>query len=354
MKNAIPNQFNDHTRQLLEALGNSINGIIIIDHQLPDDPIIYCNPVFTEMTGYKAEEILGRNCRFLQGELREQEGRFKILEALQQGKECTVELLNFRKDGSSFQNEIFISPIRNNEGQVTHFIGIQNKSLSFQKQKDDFINSASHELKTPVTSLKAVLQLLRQFENDPDKQMPPGLISQANKSVEKVESLIEDLLNTAKYRDGQLQLDKSKFDLAKLIHDCCPHIRFEGKYNIVMQGDVQLEVYADPKRINQVIENLISNARKFAPAAQNIKVSLTHNAEFARVFVMDQGPGIPKDEQQHVFERYYKANVSSQQFGGMGLGLFISREIILLHGGEIGVESEPGLGTSFWFTLPIN
>ncbi len=356
---------------LAAAFDAAFNGIIIIDHQQANDPIIYCNKAFEQLTGYDQGDVLGKNCRFLQGDDRLQEGRFEIKEALLNNSHCVVELLNYRKDGTEFWNEIYISPIKNKDGITTHFIGVQNdisdrklqeirlhaeaeQYKSLQQQKNDFISAASHELKTPVTSLKASLQLLEKINEAHDTTKVSSLISQANRSIGKVGKLIEELLISDQLLEGKLELKKSRFPLGKLVSDCCSSTRLEGKYEIELEGDEGLVVYADFERMDQVILNMVNNAVKYSADSNVIRVNISSADGSAKVTVSDQGAGIPEDRLPYLFDRFYKAEPEGLQYSGMGLGLYISAEIVRRHGGDIGVDSILGKGSTFWFTLPLN
>ncbi|WP_316784859.1 PAS domain S-box protein [Pedobacter frigiditerrae] len=221
-----------------------------------------------------------------------------------------------------------------------------------QQQKDDFISIASHELKTPITSLKASLQLLERMKANPTPLLP-RLIEQSTKSMGKISELVEDLLNVSRMNEGQIRLNKKPFVIAEMLDTCCTHIRQEGKYELVVQGDKTLKVIADEHRIEQVIVNFVNNAVKYAPDFKQIFISVEKFSEVARVAVTDKGPGIAPDKLPHLFDRYFRADETGAQVSGLGLGLYISSEIISRHGGEIGVESELGKGSTFWFTLPL-
>ncbi len=220
------------------------------------------------------------------------------------------------------------------------------------KKKDDFMSIASHELKTPITTLKASLQLLDRMKDNPNKMLAT-LIVQANKSMGRVTTLIENLLNTNKLNEGQLHLNKTSFIIAEMIADCCQHVRIAGVYNIITEGDKELSVYADADRIDQVVVNFVNNAIKYAPGAKTIHVNIEKVDNMARVSIKDSGPGIPPEKVPYLFDRYYRVDSSGMQYSGLGLGLYINAEIIKRHNGKIGVESEIGNGSTFWFTLPL-
>ena len=221
------------------------------------------------------------------------------------------------------------------------------------KQKDDFISIASHELKTPITSLKGALQLIDKMKDDPSPKILNKLIELSTRSLSKVSVLIEDLLNASRFNQGELHMNKNNIVLARVIDDCCHHIRAAGQYSIVTTGDLDLEAYADAERIDQVVVNFVNNAIKYAPEQMEILVHIEEVDGLAKVSVADHGPGIAADKIPHLFDRYYRVDTSGLQYSGLGLGLYISAEIIKKNDGNIGVDSVVGAGSTFWFTLPL-
>jgi len=223
-----------------------------------------------------------------------------------------------------------------------------------QQQKDDFISIASHELKTPVTSLKASLQLLQRLKDRGNLEMLPRLIDQAARSMEKISGLIEDLLNVSRLNAGTIQLKQSEFNIKDLLDECCHNAEESGTHEIVLEGDTSSVVFADQDRIEQVLTNFVTNAIKYAPDSPIITISVKKDEKSLTISVTDQGAGIPQDKLPHLFDRYFRVDESGQQVSGLGLGLYISADIIERHGGTIGVESEIGNGSTFWFSLPLD
>jgi PAS domain S-box-containing protein len=221
-----------------------------------------------------------------------------------------------------------------------------------EQRKDDFLSIASHELKTPVTSLKGALQMLDRKKNDLANPVIPRLIAQANVSVNKITYLIDDLLNTTRTNEGQLHLNYTEFTVSEMLDQCCHHLRISGKHELVLQGDRSLKMWADEIRIDQVVVNLVNNAVKYAPAERTIYLIVENIGDSVKVSVKDNGPGISADKVTHLFDRYYRVDYSGVQYSGLGLGLYISAEIIKKHKGKIGVDTEVGKGSTFWFTVP--
>lgn len=367
---SFSNEFDEQTRLVLAAYLASTSGIIITDGQRPDNPIIFCNEAFERITGYSKEMILGRNCRFLQGQTRDQKARFIIQEALLAEQACIVELLNYKKDGTAFWNELHISPIKNKDGLATHYLGVQNditdrklrqrqtdedlkQALKLQQEKDDFLSVASHELKTPITSLKAILQILAKKDNPLTSDKASDLIKRANDSVDRIKRLVDNLLDSTAHHAGNIKLTKNLFVLAEIINVCCLHVRAKGDFSINVEGDLNLAIRADPDKIGQVLTILVDNAVKYARTSRTVTIAINVADDKAKVSVTDQGIGIPQEKQPYLFQRYFKAESDGFSSPGLGLGLYICAEIIQKHHGDIGVESVVGKGSTFWFTLPL-
>jgi PAS domain S-box-containing protein len=223
-----------------------------------------------------------------------------------------------------------------------------------EQQKDDFISIASHELKTPITSLKASLQLLDKLRDTPTAPVVPRLIDQSLKSMRKISTLVEDLLNVSRSQQSHLTLNKTEFVMAELLNSCCSHVRVIGKYELILQGDLNLKVNADEHAIDQVVVNLVNNAVKYAPDSLVIVMKVEKTGDSVKVSIKDTGPGIDPEKIPFLFDRYYQAQSAGFNNSGLGLGLYISAEIIRKHDGQIGVESTLGQGSTFWFTLPLN
>ena len=220
--------------------------------------------------------------------------------------------------------------------------------------KEEFISVASHELKTPITSLQANLQLmsriLRSETTVTDKLIK--MTHNAEKHATKLGYLVNDLLSSTKIEQGQLSLTKTTFILKELVDECCSHIRLEGKYHIDYRGSDAFTLFADRHKIDQVLVNLVNNAVKYAAESFEIAIDAEHINGATRVSVTDKGHGIAPENLVHLFDRYFRLSKDNNHTTGLGLGLYISTEIVRLHGGNMGVESELGKGTIFWFTIP--
>ncbi|MBB2145722.1 PAS domain-containing protein [Pedobacter sp. LMG 31464] len=261
------------------------------------------------------------------------------------------------RDGSIHWISAHGRPRYDKNGKVDRMVGMTSditESKLFEQRKDDFLSIASHELKTPVTSLKASLQLLNRIKDNPTSLTHIKLIEQANRSMEKMDVLVSDLLNMNRMAEGQLKLDLETFSIAEMLQQCCNHIRVGGKYELIIEGDSDLKIHADQHRIDQVVVNFVNNAVKYAPKSLTINLKIEKQGSNAKISVTDKGPGISPETLPHLFDRYYRASYESKNYSGLGLGLYICSEIIKRHDGEIGVESQLGKGSTFWFTIPIN
>jgi signal transduction histidine kinase len=229
------------------------------------------------------------------------------------------------------------------------------KNEELMNKKDEFLSIASHELKTPLTSIKAAIQFIDRitFNNEETRKIYP-FIAKANSQVNRLTEIVRDLLDVSKINAGKLELKLADFALSEAIVEAQDGIYNDARgYEIVVDGDQDAAVKADKFRIEQVLINLMTNAFKYSPGKKTIFIHVTKAEKFVKVEVEDKGIGIPKDKIPFIFERFFRVQETSQNFPGLGLGLYISYEIVKRHGGEMGVESEEGQGSIFWFTLPL-
>lgn len=261
------------------------------------------------------------------------------------------------KSGEYRWHLVRMQPIHREDGSIRLWAGtatdIQELKL-LQQQKDDFISIASHELKTPVTTLKASLQFMQMQKSNLSTDKLDDMIDRANRSVNRVTSLIEGLLNVSKFSQGQFTLNRSTFDLVKLVRDCSCEINIPKGHAINISGERKLEITADAGRIEQVLTNLVGNAIKYAEESKKIDIIIENKLGQAKVSVTDHGPGISPSKIPSLFSRYYQVqNNGNNSNSGLGIGLYICSEIIKKHDGDIGVDTKLGKGCTFWFTLPV-
>lgn len=230
-------------------------------------------------------------------------------------------------------------------------LALQNQERELNKRKDEFIAIASHELKTPLTSVSAYLQFLeRSLVGDTNRKY----IDKALRQVDKLSQLISDLLDVSKIEAGKLTLNYSSFDICELTSEVIEIINFGGQPHLIEKSFpvTSLMVNADKQRIEQVIINLLSNAIKYSPNANRILISVSQTDASIVVSVQDFGLGIKEEEQLHVFSRFYRAGGVAQKISGLGIGLYICDDIISRHNGILGVESKLGTGSTFSFKIP--
>ena len=223
------------------------------------------------------------------------------------------------------------------------------------RQKDDFIGVASHELKTPITSLKGFAQLLEhRFRQDGDARAA-NLLKKMDTQINKLTSLVEDLLDVTKIESGQLLFRPTWFEMNALIAEVVEETqRATSRHRIVQELDAPLTLFADRDRVEQVLINLLTNAIKYSPQADTILVRTEQSGNMLITSVRDFGIGIAREQQQHLFERFYRVEGDGHlTYPGLGLGLYISAEFIKRHQGSIWIESEPGKGTTVSFSLPV-
>lgn len=285
----------------------------------------------------------------------------RIASASLDGSPLNIDLRILRPDGTERDVQLQSEAVRDESGHVSQLVGtIQDISerKRLARLKTEFVSNTSHELRTPLTSIKGALGLL---SGETLGSMPPKamiLINLANKNVDRLIRLVNDILDMEKIGSDRLVLQTEKLDLAEIAKEAVElNLGLEQQFAVNLElGDLMPGAVApvDRFRMVQVMTNLISNAAKFSPAGGKVSVSIIHDTETATVSVSDLGPGIPLDFQKSIFEPFSQADGSAtRSAGGTGLGLHISRAIVERHGGKLTFETKLGSGTTFLVHLPM-
>ncbi|GCE21490.1 ATP-binding protein [Dictyobacter kobayashii] len=389
----------ENARQRLQRLLMQAPAVIAVLNG-PTHIFTLVNALYSQVLGRSAEALLGKPVREALPEV-EGQGFFELLDQVYQtgepfyGNEMCM-MVDRGGNGNLeeiYFNFIYQATYDTNEKidgvlvhavDVTEFVHARQRVEALlvaleeaDQRKDEFLHMVSHELRTPITAIKGNIQLtqrrLKRFETELQEPAPPTvdelrqmhgfltqLMERAARQIEAQKRLINDLLDVSRIQSGKLDLTLELCDLVSMVEDSVldQHSGSSG-HQIILQIEPDqspLIVMADEGRIGQVINNYLTNARKYSPTSAAITVGISATASEARVWVRDGGPGLNAQQQKQIWERFYQDPDIPLQTGsgqGMGLGLHICQTIVQLHNGEVGVESEPGHGSTFWFTLPL-
>ncbi|TSD67470.1 PAS domain S-box protein [Inquilinus sp. KBS0705] len=281
----------------------------------------------------------------------------KYNDALKTGDLFEVENRYRRHDGVYRWHLNRSKPLRNEAGEIIFWVGtatdIEDQKLEMER-KDEFIGIASHELKTPLTSLKGYLQLIAGYKKEDLPTVVKQYVAKAAISINKLQSLINDLLDVSKIKAGRLEYALGEVEVANLVNQCLENaIHMNPGYKFENLSNGTYTIHGNQERLEQVLMNLINNAVKYSHGNKNITISTTKHDDNVRVSVIDNGIGLSHDQKSKIFERFYRVEDKKNMTSGLGMGLYISHEIISNHHGKIGVDSEPGKGSTFYFELPL-
>jgi PAS domain S-box-containing protein len=498
----------ERLRLLERAIANSSNGIIICDARAADFPVVYVNPAFEEMTGYCSSEVLGKNCRFLQGIDVDQPGLKQLRLALEQTKDCTVILRNYRKDGKLFWNELTVSPVFEDNDNLSHYIGIQTditerkqveismlllqtklqyilsscpaviytckatgdynttfisdnlvnmmgyearefvgepgfwfnhvhpedlpqllkqmpkifekgqdhveyrflhqngtyrwvydevklvrddagtplemigywaditerkqleqelrqaleKEKELNELKSRFISMASHEFRTPLSTIFSSAELLEYYRHKWSKQKQLSHIKKIQTAVKHMTEMMNDILMIGRADAGKLEYSPTPLDLVEYCHQMVEQLEFYSSHEgelvhlpatIAFHCQLKsLPCCMDEKLLGHILNNLLSNAIKYSPSGRTVQFSLAVSDQQAVFEIQDQGIGIPQTDIPHLYESFHRGT-NAGNIQGTGLGLAIVKKCTDAHKGKITVTSQLGVGTTFTVILPL-
>ncbi|MDN3548936.1 sensor histidine kinase [Mucilaginibacter aquaedulcis] len=311
-----------------------------------------------QIFGYKETDIVGQSMLKIVPEdlWHEEHG---LLTRLRNGEKIDhYETVRRTSDSRLIDVSLTISPIFDKEGRVTGVSKIA-RDISEQKRddqrKNDFIGMASHELKTPLTSLTALIQVLQQKLKDNAEPFVANALNKANQQTKKMTSLINGFLNISRLESGKLEIHKESFDLVHLVEEQIDELSMVvSGHTFVFKPESAIAVSADWEKIGAVISNLLSNAVKYSPKETMVTVRCLVENDHAVLSVQDEGMGINPEDLSKIFDRYYRVGTEyTKHISGFGIGLYLSSEIIQRHDGKVWAESEPGAGSTFYFSLPL-
>jgi two-component system sensor kinase FixL len=346
------------------------DAMIIVD---ANGTVVHANGVAERLFGWPKAELAGKPVEVLLPSRYREEHR--VHRAGYHGAPRTrpmglgLDLSGLRNDGTEFDCEISLSPIEvdgchcviaavrdvTERKKLERRAELWRKAREEVRERDEFLSIASHELRTPVTALQLQLQLLRRSAQRSLEEFPKLLVEKLetlDRQTRRISALVNELLDVSRMRLGKLELRTEDLDLAEVARGAVEHLHAElARSGSLLRVDLSpIQGRWDRLRIEQVITNLLVNAAKFGEG-NPIALEVSGEGDRARIRVTDRGIGIPPEHLARVFDRFERA-VPSHHFGGLGLGLYIVRQIVEAHGGEVKVESSPGSGTAFTVDLP--
>lgn len=367
----------ERSRLMQAAIENAKDAVLITDANLETGPhIIYVNEAFTRLTEYTLAEVVGKTPKILQGRDIDKKVTAQLGNNLREGKPFQGQLKNYTKSGKAYWLDISIMPVKNERGEITHFAAIERditQQKAFEKElmitreaaevasraKGNFLANMSHELRTPMNGIIGLSGLLL---DTPMSHEDKESLYSIHHSAEGLLALLNDLLDFSKIEAGELTLEMVPMNVPRSIMQVTNMLRPMAAKKMVSLSTtisplVPTWVIGDHNRIRQIFYNLIGNAVKFTEKGSvHIDVSvIRENGEATvRFRIEDTGVGISPEFLDVIFEKFTQGDVSTaRKFGGTGLGLTITKQLVEMMGGRIGVESVVGLGSTFWFDVPF-
>ncbi|QDU93092.1 chemotaxis protein CheB [Lignipirellula cremea] len=358
-----------------KAIASAVNGVLLVDVQQEDRPIIFANAGFEQITGYAAADVIGQNCRFLQGPETDRNQINELRAAIQAGETHRAVLLNYRKNGEPFYNDLTVTAVRDEENRLTHFVGIQNDvtmqmntlqelekaraaAEAASAAKSAFLANMSHEIRTPMTTILGLTELLLANETQPDPRKSLQII---RRSGNYLAELVNDILDLSKIEAGKLEIDHTRTSPTHLLLDVCDLMAARAEesglnFEVSFASSMPETILTDPVRVRQILINLIGNAIKFtATGGVNVTTMLLEqDPPRLEIQVKDTGMGVSVNEAERLFQPFTQADESTtRRFGGTGLGLAISKRLAQALGGDISVHSEVGQGSTFTARIAV-
>jgi NtrC-family two-component system sensor histidine kinase KinB len=341
-----------------KAILQSIDdGLLVVDG---DYDVINMNPTAEWVLGVRRDEVEGRH---VLDALRNERLFQQIRETIESGETSAPsepsDTLTVEREGDTRHFQFVVNPVRDTDDEMLAAILLLRdvtKLKKLNRLKSEFVATASHELKTPLTSIGMSVRLLNDRHGDDLEERDRELLEAAIKDVERLRALVDDLLDLSKIESGRMEMDREAVPVSLLCEKAAEALQAQAddkgvSFRVNLPEEFP-EVKADPNKVTWVLNNLLSNALRYSEPGDQVRVSGEAVGGSVHVSVEDEGAGIPYEYQSKIFDKFVQVD-GQQTAGGTGLGLAISQEIIHAHGGRIWVDSTPGEGSTFTFTLPV-
>jgi PAS domain S-box-containing protein len=353
---AVTSELQKQVNKLLQVVEQSPSTVLITDQAGTVD---YANPKFYATTGYTKEEIVGKNVRALKLGDQPHEVYQDMWATIKEGKEWRGRFHNLKKDRSAYWIAVSIAPLRDDQGRTQYFIEVAEditRQVELEGLRDDLTSLIVHDLKNPLSGIVSTNEMLLAGLLGPLTEEQKKYLGYSRVGAKKLLNLIMDLLETRKMEEHQMPLTKSVFSLDDLTKELgwLGLLAEQEKKSLEMRIAADLTINADRNLLVRVIENLVSNAIKHTPAGGQIALRITRYELREVLFeVTDTGEGIPHEYLDKLFNRFFKVETQNLKTRiDTGLGLYFCKMAVEAHGGRIGVESEAGKGSRFYFYLP--
>jgi PAS domain S-box-containing protein len=343
------------SQERIRALIDS-NMIGIVSVEGEEEVLVEANEAFLHLTGYTQEDMRSKTLNRVKITPLEHAPFFQhaIQEVNARGQHTPLETEVICKDGSRLPVLVGSVIFQEHPRQTISFVLDNSARKELEQRKDDFISMASHELRNPLAAVKMQTQLVQKRLERQSHHEAATALSRVEGPVKQLERLIGELLDVSKIQAGRLEYVQEPVDLEALLHEVAETMQqMSTTHSVVVRGAAPHTIIGDQGRLEQVFINLISNAIKYSPDAKTVEIDLSASEDVVTICVRDHGLGIPREQRDKIFERFYRATGPRQKaIPGLGMGLYIVAEIVKRHGGTITVDSAVGKGSTFTVTLP--
>ncbi len=349
-------QQRDQLRIFKTAVEQSGEMMILTD---PDGIVLWANTASERVTGFSVKDIIGRKAGVLWGKLMDDAYYRHMWDTIKNKKQLFMgEIQNHRKNGEHFFSTINIYPLMDKDGVIQYYVATQ-RDITEQKEVDqmktDFVSLVSHQLRTPLSSMRWNLEMLLAGDIGKLTSKQQEVVKNTEEANGRMIKLVSTLLNISRIESGRLIVEPAPLELRSYFKELAKHCQsnVRGQKLVLNMPDEPLNVNVDPMLLRQILNNFINNASKYSPESESIEVVVTTDDSTYTIAVVDHGYGIPEAEQRKIFGKFFRAsNIRQYETDGTGMGLYIGSMLVKLIGGTIGFESKVGKGSTFYITLP--